>query len=1239
LTLFFIQGLIGNSWAQEFEKEEYIEIPFEQFNSGHNQFEITYDGKLTRFHSIPNNSISEKLKRKYTKLETYDLIPVQNELIRGKMVKFDTLVTFFIKNRNDIKVYSNRGKIKSKFRLINETEPNESFSCGVQSLINNYSTVNRNLSNTLNGSSSNLRFGDQLGLVELVVVTTGEFHQENGSNINTSMMIIAESCNYINSIYENELSIKFTLVDCHVFLDSMTDPFIPDSSSGDIRPNQATEVIASIWDNSEYDIGHVFHTDKNDDNWSNGGQAYLGGVCDDSENLSLDFDSIPDGLNGPNKAAAWSGYNNNDSLMWYRILAHEIGHQLGASHTFNGIGSSCSGQHSIESAVEIGSGTTIMSYLGLCNIEQNIVDSDSLDNYFHVHSLGQIKDKLNSVSCIEYSISGNIPPICEEFTEYSSLTIPGSTPFEFISDSNNDNLFTSWEQIDISTSSTQGLIGILASTSAEGPPLFRSFPPNIKNSRSFPSIDFILQGDNNSPPFTTLPNQLNFETLPSISRQLNFAFTTRAYYSDGGGFCSSSFDIGVDGTSGPFQIISPNVFMILNGDGISTMEFQWNVMNTDNSVVNCQEVDILASVDNGLSFPYLLKSNTPNDGIESILIPNLQSDELRFKIRSSSNIFFDINDEIISINSTCQANGSSISPTDTIVAERFDSNLNLSLSPDNSSAPSGFNYSFIVVDNVNNIIVSVEADPDLTFFPTGVYSVYGISFDQNMNLELFCNVPFNDLLNQILSFQSCAQLSSNSIYIKILEPSVNIQIPIIAYEYWFDDQNATSNRNGFSFAPTTDYEFDFELQTSNLERGEHTLHYRVQDQSGKWSTIQSQTFFKTETGDKDIVAREYWYDGQNEESNRIGLSFSPTDDYTFDNEIITSLLENGEHTLHYRSQDISGTWSTIQSKKFTKSEEGDYNIVAYEYWYDGVNGNSDRIGQSVGQTKDYELNAILSTNALSRNEHTLHYRTQNVQGEWSTVLSKSFQKQNENDNDIIEYEYWINNELPSNSITINSTQNYTLDETLNLPAIDSANYAFKIRFKDELGRWSTIFEDSVLIDMQPILCNDTCYIEYGTTSPCLTFIDTDGDGTCDFNDGCPSDPNKIAPGNCDCGAADTDTDQDGTPDCDDLCPNDSNKIVPGDCGCGIPDTDTDQDGTADCNDGCPNDPNKIALGDCGCGVADTDTDQDGIADCNDDCPNDPNKIAPGDCGCGIADTDTDQDGTADCNDGWLRISR
>jgi GH25 family lysozyme M1 (1,4-beta-N-acetylmuramidase) len=49
----------------------------------------------------------------------------------------------------------------------------------------------------------------------------------------------------------------------------------------------------------------------------------------------------------------------------------------------------------------------------------------------------------------------------------------------------------------------------------------------------------------------------------------------------------------------------------------------------------------------------------------------------------------------------------------------------------------------------------------------------------------------------------------------------------------------------------------------------------------------------------------------------------------------------------------------------------------------------------------------------------------------------------------------------------------------------------------------------------------------------------------------------------------TDTDGDGTPDCADGCPTDPAKIAPGVCGCGVPDTDSDGDGVANCIDNCP----------------------------------------------------------------------
>lgn len=105
-------------------------------------------------------------------------------------------------------------------------------------------------------------------------------------------------------------------------------------------------------------------------------------------------------------------------------------------------------------------------------------------------------------------------------------------------------------------------------------------------------------------------------------------------------------------------------------------------------------------------------------------------------------------------------------------------------------------------------------------------------------------------------------------------------------------------------------------------------------------------------------------------------------------------------------------------------------------------------------------------------------------------------------------------------------------------------------------------------------------------------VDTDGDGTPDPTDGCPTDPYKIAPGACGCNQKDEDTDADGTADCVDGCPNDQNKIAPGICGCGQKDYDSDNDGLYDCFDNCDHVAN----------VPQTDIDCDGAGNACDLCP-------------------------------------
>ncbi len=134
--------------------------------------------------------------------------------------------------------------------------------------------------------------------------------------------------------------------------------------------------------------------------------------------------------------------------------------------------------------------------------------------------------------------------------------------------------------------------------------------------------------------------------------------------------------------------------------------------------------------------------------------------------------------------------------------------------------------------------------------------------------------------------------------------------------------------------------------------------------------------------------------------------------------------------------------------------------------------------------------------------------------------------------------------------------------------------------------------------------------------------DQDADGAGDDCDLCASDANKVAPGICLCGNAETDTDHDGSPDCVDECDSDPHKSEIGDCGCFRAERDGDLDGTPDCIDTCPDLP----------ALDQNDSDSDGYGDACETCDNDPDKVAPGGCGCGTPDRDNDRDGVLDCVD-------
>lgn len=568
------------------------------------------DSTYEEFKIYKTSTLSEKLSQKFPTIKSFIgfskeknhsiRITITNQGLFGMILKDNSTIYInpYHSDKNMYEVFSSNNTIQQN-KLI----------CLTESLATK--------KNNTNVSHKKIIDDGMLRKYRLAVATTGEYSQfhiidagvSNGTTqqkINAVLSAIVVTIDRVNQIYERDLSITLELVNNNeniIYLDGSTDPFSNYNESNLIDESQ-TEIDNTIG-TTNYDIGHTFSTGA-------GGLAELFAVCSDGFKAR--------GVTGTSSPIG-DPYDVD-------YVAHEIGHQFGANHTFNGDAGSCGGfNRNPPTAVEPGSGSTIMAYAGICSSQD--VQNNS-DPYFHIISINEIYNFISSTggSCYSSTMINNSPPAVLPVPNY---TIPYGTAFILdceATDLNNDNLTYTWEQVD------EGITTIPPSPTATNGALFRSIEPSTSSERFFPNQDSVL--NNNLTP--------TWEVIPSVAREMNFTVTVRDNNILGGQNTTANTII-TTANVGPFEITSQNNTG-LNYNPNDVVNVNWNVAGTTANNINTQFVNILLSYDGGLNFTEVLAANTPNDGSQTVIIPGgIFSNECRIKIEAVDNIFYAINKE------------------------------------------------------------------------------------------------------------------------------------------------------------------------------------------------------------------------------------------------------------------------------------------------------------------------------------------------------------------------------------------------------------------------------------------------------------------------------------------------------------------------------------------------------------------------------------------------------------------
>ena len=657
----------------------------------------------------------------------------------------------------------------------------------------NCGTVEQRLSDDLlNESTIASRADNQTyKTMRLALSCTGEYGAYFGGTIAGALAGMNATMTRVNGIFEKDMALHLNIIannDLVVYTNASTDPYSAASGINNWN-DQLQSTLTSIIGEANYDIGHLFGATG-----GGGNAGCIGCVC------------------GTGKGSAYTAPSNNmpeGDTFDIDYVIHEMGHQLGATHTFS---------HNSEGSgtnVEPGSGSTIMGYAGITSYD---VQSNS-DAYFTYRSILQVQTNLSSKTCPVSTPIINTPPVVNAGEDF---IVPSGTPYTLTaiaSDAEGDTLSYCWEQNNSAGSGATGANSVASPTKTSGPN-FRSFIPKSTGVRSMPDSSKVLAGT-----LSTI-----WESVSTVARTLKFSVTVRD--NNVVGAQTNTDEVNVTSRvpynastaptgAGPFVVTSQSTTGVAWTAG-SSQSITWDVNNTT-SLPGSTNVNIKLSLDGGVTFPYTLATDTANDGNETITVPGTPASQTcRVLVEPTGNRYFAINSKSFYIGyqivNTCNTYSFS---TPFSLPDGSNSYTVKQINVPTTGTISDVNFTINATHpNLQNLVMAVirpggslstyfnqqctgSADMNVTFDAQGsvltcASPTAGVYKPASLNLDTFAS--FNQQGNWQFGFKDVVAGNTGTINSIDLEVCTQTLVPLVNETFSFEDFALYPNPNNGTFA-------------------------------------------------------------------------------------------------------------------------------------------------------------------------------------------------------------------------------------------------------------------------------------------------------------------------------------------------------------------------------------------------------------------------------------------------------